>query len=133
MSVSAYSSACIHCWAWQEALRRLGFRSDNIFVFVDFTPGARTEYDQELFVSVMLKIGEKKFVVPQRAPLGTKTMSDFKLEWTHFCAELQSGALGEEELLVKYHEVLSGNLKLLLVSKLLSEGFAPLPNSVCLN
>lgn len=132
MSVSTYSPACIHCWAWQEALRRLGFRSDNIFVFVDLA-GDRTEYDMDMVVSVMLKIGEKKFVVPQRASLGERTMSDFKQEWTRFCAELQSGALNEDELLVKYHEVLSGNLKLILVSKLLSEGFSPLPNSALLN
>lgn len=115
--ISVFEPLYVDCWAWQQAFRKLGFSSDNIFVSINRNgeiPGA------PLWVFVLLKTQGLDFTVPA----GPFEVSEetFAAKWTEFCTAFNERRIDEGDLIAAYQERMADK-HVPLVEGLLRKGF----------
>lgn len=121
--ISEFEPIYVDCWAWQQAFRKLGFPSDNIYVVFGRNgeiPGGPD------WIFVVLKAQRLEFTVP----VGARTMADdvFAKKWTEFCDAFNAWQIDEADLVTAYGERM-GTKHSQLIEKMLRKGFR-LPGNI---
>jgi hypothetical protein len=115
--ISVFDPLYVECWAWQQAFRKLGFPSENIFVSINRN-GAIP--DSPPWVFVLLRAQGLEFTVPA-GPFDV-TEQEFAAKWTEFCDAFNAGKIDESDLMAEYNERMADK-HVLLVESMVRKGF----------
>ena len=91
MSLDRYAPDVLACWVYWEALRRLGFSSDDIFISVYHE--AALEFD---VCGVVLRTQCREFNI--NAAKLTRDGEEFIAAWISFCRDVLAKRVGDREL-----------------------------------
>jgi hypothetical protein len=106
-------------WACHEALRRAGFRADDIYIIANANDGE---------VYVQLQAQGKEFNL-RVGPRGI-SIEDFQSKWSRWCVDIQT--IAEDELQQMWESSLIRGRVVQLVADLTVKGFR-LVDAECLN
>lgn len=90
-ALDRYAPDVLACWVYWEALRRIGFASDDIFISIYHE--AVLEFD---VCGVVLRTQCREFNI--NAAKLTRDGEEFIAAWVVFCQDVLDGRIGDREL-----------------------------------